>query len=325
MRSALLVFLFFASLAAVLAGFMLGSVATSFEDLLEAFSGKDNIKGYIILSVRVPRTLGAYIGGAALALSGLMLQTYFRNPLAGPYVLGISSAASLGVALYVLAGVGWGYYGLVGSSMLGSLVAMLFVLALAGRVKSAVTLLIAGLMFGYVFGAVEKILITFAESRQVHEFVLWTFGSFSGVTWDDLRIFSALVLISLLLSVALAKPLNAMLLGEEYARSMGVDVMAVRVAVVTMSSFMAALVTAFAGIVAFIGLAVPHIVRMLFKTSDHRILIPAVSVCGALITVICDIVARTIASPVELPISVVTSLFGAPIVVMLIVKRRRVA
>ncbi|AKG91741.1 ABC-type Fe3+-siderophore transport system, permease component [Geoglobus ahangari] len=324
MRSALLLFLFFASLASVLAGFMLGSVAASLEDLLDAISGKDNIKGYIILNVRVPRTLGAYIGGAALALSGLMLQTYFRNPLAGPYVLGISSAASLGVALYVLAGVGWSYYGLVGSSMLGSLVAILFVLVLASRVRSAVTLLIAGLMFGYVFGAVERILITFAESRQVHEFVLWTFGSFSGVTWDDLRIFSALVLVSLMLSVALAKPLNAMLLGEEYARSMGVDVRAVRVAVVTMSSFLAALVTAFAGIVAFIGLAVPHIVRMLFRTSDHRVLIPAVSVCGALITVICDIVARTIASPVELPISVVTSLFGAPIVVLLIMKRRRV-
>ncbi|WP_245604093.1 FecCD family ABC transporter permease [Geoglobus ahangari] len=319
-----MLFLFFASLASVLAGFMLGSVAASLEDLLDAISGKDNIKGYIILNVRVPRTLGAYIGGAALALSGLMLQTYFRNPLAGPYVLGISSAASLGVALYVLAGVGWSYYGLVGSSMLGSLVAILFVLVLASRVRSAVTLLIAGLMFGYVFGAVERILITFAESRQVHEFVLWTFGSFSGVTWDDLRIFSALVLVSLMLSVALAKPLNAMLLGEEYARSMGVDVRAVRVAVVTMSSFLAALVTAFAGIVAFIGLAVPHIVRMLFRTSDHRVLIPAVSVCGALITVICDIVARTIASPVELPISVVTSLFGAPIVVLLIMKRRRV-
>ncbi|NOY10786.1 MAG: iron ABC transporter permease [Archaeoglobi archaeon] len=324
MRSALLLFLFFASLASVLAGFMLGSVAASLEDLLDAISGKDNIKGYIILNVRVPRTLGAYVGGAALALSGLMLQTYFRNPLAGPYVLGISSAASLGVALYVLAGVGWSYYGLVGSSMLGSLVAILFVLVLASRVRSAVTLLIAGLMFGYVFGAVERILITFAESRQVHEFVLWTFGSFSGVTWDDLRIFSALVLISIMLSVALAKPLNAMLLGEEYARSMGVDVRAVRVAVVTMSSFLAALVTAFAGIVAFIGLAVPHIVRMLFRTSDHRVLIPAVSVCGAFITVICDIVARTIASPVELPISVVTSLFGAPIVVLLIMKRRRV-
>ncbi len=320
----ILIILFFLSLFVVSTGIMVGSVDATVGDLLESLSGKDNIKGYIILNVRAPRTFGAYLGGSALALSGLMLQTYFRNPLAGPYVLGISSAASLGVALYVLAGVGWDYYGLVGSAMAGSVVAILMVLLLASRVKSAVTLLIAGLMLGYVFGAIERILITFAESRQVHEFVMWTFGSFSGITWEDLEILTITVLLSAILSIILAKPLNAMLLGEEYARSMGVNIRVVRIAVVTLSSFLAALITAFAGIVAFIGLAVPHIARMLFRTSDHRILIPAVAVCGALITVTCDIVARTIASPVELPISVVTSLFGAPIVVFLILKRKKV-
>ena len=312
------------SLVSVLVGIMVGSVDASLTDLFEAIGGKDNIKGYIILNVRVTRTVGAYLGGAALALSGLMLQTYFRNPLAGPYVLGISSAASLGVALYILAGIGWSYYGLVGAAMAGSMIAILFVLALASRVRSAVTLLIAGLMFGYVFGAVEKILITFAESRQVHEFVLWTFGTFSGITWDDLKVLAVLVSVSGAVSAALAKPLNAMLLGEEYARSMGVDIMAVRMVVVTLSSFLAAVVTAFAGIVAFIGLAVPHITRLVFRTSDHRILIPSVAVLGALVTVVCDIISRTVAAPVELPISVVTSLFGAPIVVFLILKRRRI-
>ena len=170
----------------------------------------------------------------------------------------------------------------------------------------------------------EKILITFAESRQVHEFVLWTFGTFSGITWDDLKVLAVLVSVSGAVSAALAKPLNAMLLGEGYARSMGVDIRTVRMVVVTLSSFLAAVVTAFAGIVAFIGLAVPHITRLVFRTSDHRILIPSVAVLGALVTVVCDIISRTVAAPVELPISVVTSLFGAPIVVFLILKRRRI-
>ncbi|MCD6493486.1 MAG: iron ABC transporter permease [Archaeoglobaceae archaeon] len=326
MKKILILFLIFAvSLASVFAGVMIGSVGVGFNDLIRAINGEKSITSYILLKVRLPRTIGAYLGGAALALSGLLLQTYFRNPLAGPYVLGISSAASLGVALYILCGIGISYYGLVGSALIGSLMAMILVLMVASRIRSAVTLLILGLMFGYVFGALERILITFAESEAVHQFVLWTFGSFSGITLEDVPTISFTIISAFFLAFLLAKPLNALLMGEEYARTMGVNVKIARVSIVFLSCFLAAIVTAFAGIVAFIGLATPHITRLIFRTSDHKILIPGVILCGALITVFCDIVSRTIAAPVELPISVATSLFGAPIVMFLILKRKRIS
>ncbi len=326
MRSAIFLLLFFTfSLLSVFAGIMVGSVNVSLADLLNALNGTKDIKSYIILNVRLPRTIGAYLGGASLALSGLLLQTYFRNPLAGPYVLGVSSAASFGVALYVLSGIGIGYYGLVGAALVGSTAAICLVLAIASRVRSAVTLLIIGLMLSYIFGALERILITFAESEAVHEFVLWTFGSFSGITVEDVPAIFFATSSTFLLAIFLAKPLNALLMGEEYAKSMGVNIRFTRIAIVILSSLLAALVTAFAGIVAFVGLATPHITRLIFRTSDHRILIPAVMVCGALITVLCDIFSRTIAAPVELPISVATSLFGAPIVISLIIRRKRIS
>ncbi len=321
---ALLTALIVLSSLSVVSGIMIGTVHASISDLINYIKGRRDIKGYIILDVRIPRTLGAFFGGAALAVSGLLLQTYFRNPLAGPYVLGISSAASFGVALYILAGVGLGYFGLVGAAFFGSLIAIAVILALASKVRSAVTLLIAGLMFGYIFSALENILITVAQSQKVHEFVLWTLGSFSGITWNDLRTLTIYSIPAIVAALLLAKPLNALLLGEDYAKSMGVNVRFVRIVLITVASFLAALVTAFAGIVAFIGLAVPHIAKLIFKTSDHRILIPGVVFCGALITVFCDVVSRVLLAPVELPISVVTSLFGAPIVIALVVKRRTI-
>ncbi len=323
MRAIFFALLSFIAILSILSGILIGSVNAGIGDLMDSLHGKENMKGYIILNVRMPRTLGAFFGGAALAVSGLLLQTYFRNPLAGPYVLGISSAAAFGVALYVLAGIGGGY-GIVGSAFAGSAIATILILYIAARVRSAVTLLIAGLMLGYVFSAFERILITLAESERVHEFVLWTFGSFSGTTWNDLRAIVTLSIPVFVLTFLLSKPLNAMLLGEDYARSMGVDIRVVRVTVVAVSSFLASLVTAFSGVVAFIGLATPHIARLLFRTSDHRILIPATILLGASIAVLCDVVARTLLSPVELPVSVITSIFGAPIVIFLVLKRKKV-
>ena len=313
------------SLFSVFAGVIIGPVSVSLKDLFNALNGSKDIKSYIILNVRLPRTVAAYLGGASLALSGLLLQTYFRNPLAGPYVLGISSAASFGVALYVLSGIGIGYYALVGSAIAGSIVAIVLVLIIASRVKSAVTLLIIGLMLGYIFGAFERILITFAESEAVHQFVLWTFGSFSGVTYGDLPVIFSVTFFVFSLAIFLAKPLNALLMGEDYAKSMGVNVKLTRIIIVLLSSISAAVITAFAGIIAFVGLATPHITRLIFRTSDHRMLIPSVIVCGALITVLCDIFSRTIAAPIELPISVATSLIGAPIVISLILRRKRIS
>ncbi|AEA47652.1 FecCD family ABC transporter permease [Archaeoglobus veneficus] len=323
MRAIVFTLLSFIAVLSLISGILVGSVDAGLGDLMDTLHGKENMKGYIILNVRMPRTLGAFFGGAALAVSGLLLQTYFRNPLAGPYVLGISSAAAFGVALYILAGIGAGY-GIVGAAFAGSAIATVLILYIAARVRSAVTLLIAGLMLGYVFSAFERILITLAESEKVHEFVLWTFGSFSGITWDDLRVLFTLSIPVFVLTFLLSKPLNAMLLGEDYARSMGVDVRLLRIAVVATSSFLASLVTAFSGVVAFIGLATPHIARLLFRTSDHRILTPATILLGASIAVLCDVVARALLSPIELPVSVITSIFGAPIVIFLVMRRKRV-
>ncbi len=316
--------LLFISVVSIFAGILAGSVHAGIQDLCDYLRGKHDVRGYIIWKVRIPRTLGAFLGGACLAVSGLLLQTYFRNPLAGPYVLGISSAASLAVALYILAGVGIHDAGIVGSAFFGSIVATLFILCLATKVRNAATLLIAGLMLGYIFSAFEKILVTLAESQKVHEFVLWTFGSFSGVTWDNLKVIGVLGIPAMITVFTLSKPLNALLLGEDYARSMGVNVKAVRMVIVILSSFLASLVTAFAGIVAFVGLATPHMARLIFRTSDHRILIPATILLGAVVTVICDIASRILLYPVELPVSVVTSMFGAPIVIYLVIKRRRI-
>lgn len=318
------VILSFISIISIFAGILAGSVHASIHDLYDYLKGKQDVRGYIIWEVRVPRTLGAFLGGACLAVSGLLLQTYFRNPLAGPYVLGISSAASLAVALCILAGMGIHNVGIVGSAFLGSMIATVLILCLATKVRSAVTLLVAGLMLGYLFSAFEKILITLAESQKVHQFILWTFGSFSGITWDNLELITILGIPAMMLVFTLSKPLNALLLGEEYARSMGVNVKAVRMVIVTLSSFLTSLVTAFAGIVAFIGLAIPHMARLLFRTSDHRILIPTTIMLGAVVTVLCDIVSRILLYPIELPVSVVTSMFGAPIVIYLVIKRRRV-
>lgn len=311
-------------ISAFLLGISIGSVKTSPYDLIRYLETGKDVKGYIVWEVRFPRTLGAMIGGMCLAISGLLLQTYFRNPLAGPYVLGISSASSLAVALYVLAGVGIHDLGIVGSAFLGSLLATILIIALAGKVRSAVTLLIAGLMLGYIFSAFERILITLAESRKVYRFILWTFGSFSGITWNNVGTMYAIGVPTLIFAFLLSKPLNALLLGEDYARSMGVNVKVIRVLVVAIASLLASVVTAFAGIVAFIGLAIPHMARLILKTSDHRTLIPATALLGGGVTVLCDVVARMLLNPVELPVSVVTSLFGAPIVIYLVMKRRRV-
>ncbi len=322
----LIIFLF----SSIAAGILVGSVNASISDLIRYLSGKNDVLGYIIFNVRIPRTLAAAIAGASLAVSGLLLQTYFRNPLAGPYVLGISSAASFGVALYVLAGIslipnfsfGMMFPAFIASALAGSALAILLILAVAARVKSAVTLLIVGLMIGYMFSAVDQILITFANAKRVQLYVLWSFGTFSGVTWDYLKVMTAILIPCLMLTVLLSKPLNAMLLGENYAKTMGVNVRAVRVVVISLSAVFAAIVTAYCGIIAFVGLAVPHIAKLALKASDHRILIPATILAGAAITVTCDIAARMLLSPVELPISVITSLFGAPVVVYLVLKRR---
>jgi len=286
-----------------------------------------SVPGGIIWKIRMPRVLSTLFCGGYLAVGGLLLQVFFRNPIVGPYVLGISSGATLMVALVMLAGLSIGILGihpffLSVAAFSGALAVMVVILVVASRVKNIITLLIIGLMMGYVCHAITSILIAFAEKEKVKGFVLWQMGSFSGFTWKEFYLVVLLGVPLLIGTYLMSKPLNAFLLGEDYAKSMGVNIKAFRFFIVIFSSALAGLVTAFAGPVAFIGLAVPHMARLTFGASDNKLLIPGVVLLGAIVTGLCDLVARTMFSPVELPVSAITSFFGAPIVIGLLLKRR---
>lgn len=331
----------FALLLAVLGGIFLlslavGSVRIPLDEIIRVLLGGDASRDSwtnIILKFRLPKALTAMLAGAALAVSGLQMQTFFRNPLAGPYVLGISSGASLGVAVVVLSA------GTVGASLiaglglaadltlafaasLGAGVVMLLVLLVARKVHNSMTLLILGLMFGYLTSALVSLLLHFSIAERIQSYINWTFGSFGGVTWNQMVILAPAVLAGLGLSFALSKPLNALLLGEAYARSMGLNVMRARVLIVAATAILAGSVTAFCGPVGFIGIAVPHLCRSLFSTSDHRVLIPATIVMGAIVALVAALIAEVPGSRIVLPLNAVTSLIGAPVVMFVILKRR---
>jgi len=306
-----------------------GSVNISFVETFKIifFHLTDSTNGTIIWKIRMPRSLAALLCGAYLAAAGLLLQVFFRNPIVGPYILGISSGATLMVGLVMLAGFSIGIPGihpffLSIAAFVGALSVMVVILTVANKVKNIIILLIIGLMMGYLCHAVTSILIAFAEEKNLKGFVLWQMGSFSGFCWDEVYLISIVGGFLLLAAFLLCKPLNAFLLGEDYARSMGVSIRMFRFLIVILSSALAGMVTAFAGPVAFIGLAVPHMARLSLGTSDNRLLIPAVVLLGAIVTSLCDLVARILFSPVELPISAITSFFGAPIVIVLLLKRR---
>lgn len=286
-----------------------------------------SITSTIIWNIRIPRAIAAVFGGAYLAAAGLLLQIYFRNPIVGPYILGISSGASLMVSVVMLTSVtvGWTFFTPFISTLaafVGAYGVMLIVLAIATRIQGGVTLLIVGLMMGYLCGAVTAILTALAEKDKIKGFVLWQLGSFSGFKWDEiwiLLIFGGCILTLLYLQ---SKPLNAFLLGEEYAASMGVNIRRFRLLLLLCACALAGMITSMAGPVAFIGMAVPHMARLSFGTSDNRILIPGACLMGALVTSLCDLIARTVLAPVELPLSAITAFFGAPIVIALLLKRR---
>lgn len=307
-----------------------GSVKIKLDEVFNILfnrSATDSTFYDIVWDIRFPRALAALISGAALAVSGLLLQIFFKNPIVEPYVLGVSSGATLCVGLVMLGGVKFGFesispFLLFTAALIGSLLVMLVVVLFAGRVKSIITLLIIGLMVGYVCSSVTSILTAFADKERLQGFTLWRMGSFSGFTWKSIKVLMAMGIPTILSSLFIVKPLNAFLLGEEYAKSMGVKIKAFRITIVIISSILASVVTAFAGPVAFIGLAVPHITRLIFRTSDNKVLIPGTILLGGVVTSICDLIARTIFAPVELPISSVTSIIGAPIVIFLILKRR---
>ncbi|MDR2198628.1 MAG: iron ABC transporter permease [Deltaproteobacteria bacterium] len=312
------------------ANLMIGAVSHPVGDVLRElvrpFTDSGTDLSFIVWKIRLPRALATVMGGAYLAASGLLLQVYFRNPVVGPYILGISSGATLAVSLAMLTPLGLRLAYLTPflttlAGLAGAYLVMTLVVAVAARVSSGATLLIVGLMTGYICSSVTAILTALAEKEKIKGFVLWGLGSFSGFKWLEIWImlaFGGLLVLSIFL---LSKPLNAFLLGEEYAASMGVSIRRFRLFILLAASSLAGLVTAMAGPVAFVGLAVPHMARLSLATSDNRVLIPGACLMGAIVTGACDLIARTWLSPVELPISAITAFFGAPVVIGLLLKR----
>jgi iron complex transport system permease protein len=316
-------------LAAIAVNLGSGSLDIPLRELISFFLGEhpDDPRSFVVWNIRLPRVLAALWGGACLAVAGLLLQVYFRNPIVGPFILGISSGATLMVALVMLTTVTLGMtalgpYLVTLSAFVGSLGTLLLVVAIARRMRQGVMLLIIGLMIGYLTSSVTSLLVAFAEAERLKGFTLWTLGSFAGYRWQELHLVMALGSLLLLGVYALAKPLNAFLLGEDYAQTMGVNVRAFRMLIVLFSSALAGVVTATAGPVAFIGLAVPHMARLSLGTADNRLLVPASALMGALVTVLCDLLARSLFAPVETPLSAVTSFLGAPVVITLLLRRR---
>jgi iron complex transport system permease protein len=275
----------------------------------------------ILLQLRLPKMLTAILAGASFSVAGLMMQTLFRNPLAGPYILGVSSGASLGVALVTMCGVALGSNGLIsGAAIVGSVLVMLLVMLIAKRIRSNVTLLIVGMMVGNIAGALVNMIQNFANPDSLKLFIVWTLGSLNGVGWNELPTLAIGVLIALVLVLILIKPLNGLLLGEDYARGLGINVERTRWMMVVASCLLAGSVTAFCGPIAFVGVAVPHIARGIFATSNHRLTVPASVLIGANILLVCDILCNI--GTYSLPISTVSALFGAPIILWIILKKK---
>ena len=323
------VILFIGIITILLLNVGVGSADISVPDVMKILLGmadSTETKTIIVLRIRLPRALAAAIGGAALAIAGLLLQTFFSNPIVEPYVLGVSSGATLFVGLVLLGGFTFGLARITPWMMFfgafaGAMIVMVIVLIAARKVKSIITLLIIGLMVGYLCSASNSIMTAFADRERLQMFSMWTMGSFAGTTWEQIRLLYGIILPMLLFAFLLAKPLNALAMGDNYASSMGINVKYTRYMLILISGCLTAAITAFAGPVSFIGLAVPHICRVSFRTLNNRILIPAAAMGGALMASICDFIARNIVSPLELPLAAVTSIIGAPIVVYLLTRK----
>jgi len=313
----------------------LGSVSIPLNEIFSILTGNGASKKtweHIILDYRVPKTIVAVMAGGGLAVSGLLMQTLFRNPLAGPFVLGISSGASLGVAFLILGASAIGgvfgnllmnQWNIVLAAGLGSFLVLLAVLAASFKIRDTMTILIIGLMFGSVTTAIVSVLSYFSDAEQLQQYVFWSFGSLGNQSREGVGILFICLLTGLILSIFSSKSLNSLLLGENYARSMGLHIKRTTVIIILATSILAGSITAFAGPIAFVGLAVPHLVRQVFKTSDHFILMPAVLLSGSILMLICDTLAQLPFSTQTLPINAITSLVGAPVVIWLLVRKRK--
>ena len=312
--AALTLFLFLLDLA-------VGAVPVPLGDVWAALTGGDcpRATAKIILNIRLIKAVVALLAGAALSVSGLQMQTLFRNPLAGPYVLGISSGASLGVALVVLAGVG-SSIGIAGAAWLGAALVLVVIAAVGHRIKDIMVILILGMMFSSGIGAVVQILQYVANDESLKMFVVWTMGALGDVTLDQLAVLIPSIIAGLLLAVITIKPLNLLLFGEEYAVTMGLNVRRSRGLLFLSTTLLAGTVTAFCGPIGFIGLAMPHVTRMLFQNSDHRVLLPGTILSGASILLLCDVISKIF----TLPINAITALLGIPIVVWVVLRNKSI-
>jgi iron complex transport system permease protein len=287
---------------------------------------------YIILNYRLPKAIVAILIGIGLSISGLLMQTLFRNPLAGPYVLGLSSGASLGVAVVILGAsllpislseFFLSSFGIIIASSLGSFFVLVSVLVIAKRLRDTMAILIVGLMFGSLTSAIVGSLTYFSSAEQLQKFTFWSLGNLGNLTWNSIGILTCCVALGVLLSVFSIKPLNALLLGENYARSLGINYKKTKYIILFATSILAGSITAFVGPIAFVGLAVPHIAKLVFQTSNHKILFWSTLLFGAVIMLICDSITQIPGTEIILPINAITSIFGAPIVIWLLVRKRK--
>ena len=313
----------------VLANICIGSIKIPLRDILQIFSGHgndvSNLK--IISQIRLPRTIAALLLGGGLALSGFMLQTFFHNPIAGPFVLGISSGAKLLVAICMVAAVNAGFimhsWIMILAALIGSLVVTLFVLLVSSKVRNMSILIVCGVMVGYICSAITEIVISMADDANIVNLHSWSLGSFSGMDWQDIQVICPVILIGVIMAGLLTKKMEAYSFGEEYAISLGIHVKAFRVFLIIISSVLSATVTAFAGPVSFVGIAVPHIMREIFRSNKPSVIIPASFLGGGIFCLLSDLIARSILAPQELSISTVTAVFGAPVVIVMLLKRKR--
>ena len=322
----------FAGLVAALLGLIVwnvnaGSVSLSPGEIWNILLTRGGDNGAIVWNIRLPRILAALLLGGALALSGFLLQTFFSNPIAGPFILGISSGAKLVLSVVMIGflrrGVTVGSLGLIAAAFSGAMLSMGFVRLISAKGKRMSLLIIGGVMIGYICSAITDFVVAFADDANIVNLHNWSRGSFSGMLWENVGVMAAVVLLVLVLTFLLSKPIGAYQLGEVYAQNMGVNIKAFRAVLILLSSVLSATVTAFAGPISFVGVAVPHLMRSLFKTAKPIILIPACFLGGGVFCLLSDLIARTAFAPTELSISAVTALFGAPVVILVMLRRQR--
>lgn len=315
--------------ALLAANICIGSVNISLDEVIRILSGKEaeEVSADIVLQIRLPRALAAAILGGGLALSGYLLQTFFHNPIAGPFILGISSGAKLVVALVMVVFL---KYALNVSSLVmilaafvGAMISMSFVLLMSRVLSHMSMLIVSGVMIGYICTAITDFVVTFADDAEIVNLHNWSMGSFSGISWDNVAVMSVVIFLTSAGVFLMSKPISAYQLGESYAQNMGLNIKVFRALLVLLSSILSACVTAFAGPVSFVGIAVPQIVKNLFRTARPILMIPASFLGGAVFCLFCDLLARTLFSPTELSISTMTAVFGAPVVIAIMIRRRK--